>query len=158
MYQSYFYHHSHNILILYQISLSPQVKRSPIISNKLGRQEFPHELPNDLKLRILGIQDISGKSQNFIELQPSAQSSSQNKNFFSTSKKLLKNRNCTFPVVLHFTRKLTFVSSNSPIVVDQFQFTVEALINRHYWAKNLYPLIEVSVFLRVKDMSLNGKW
>ena len=30
--------------------------------------ELPHELPNDLRIRNLGNQVISGKSQNFIDL------------------------------------------------------------------------------------------
>ena len=46
-----------------------------------------HELPNDLR-----------------------SSSSQNENFNSTGKSLLKNRNWTFPVVRYFTWKLEFVS------------------------------------------------
>ena len=33
--------------------LSPQVKRSVIISNKHGIYELPHELPSDLRLKIL---------------------------------------------------------------------------------------------------------
>ena len=37
-----------------------------IISNKHGINQLPHELPNDLILRILGNSKISGKSQNFI--------------------------------------------------------------------------------------------
>ena len=57
-----------DLLMFYQIFLSPQVKQSVIISNKLGIYELPHELPNDLRLRILGNYDKSGKSQNFIEL------------------------------------------------------------------------------------------
>ena len=61
-----------------------------IISNKHGIYELPHELPNELRLRILGNEEISGKSQNFMELKPSAQSSSQN-DFFNTRKTLLKN-------------------------------------------------------------------
>ena len=64
-----------------------------IIRNKHGKYELPHELPNKLKLRILETYKRLGKSQNLIELQPSAQSSSQNKNFVDTRKKLLKNRN-----------------------------------------------------------------
>ena len=48
------YNDGHNILILYQISFSPQVKRRVIISNKHGTYELPHELPNDIRLRILG--------------------------------------------------------------------------------------------------------
>ena len=43
-----------NFLILYQFFFSPQVKRSVIIGNKHGICELSHELPNDLRLRILG--------------------------------------------------------------------------------------------------------
>ena len=35
--------------------------------------EWPHELPNSLKLRILGNVDISGKSQNQVQAQSSTQ-------------------------------------------------------------------------------------
>ena len=49
--------------MLYQILLSPQVKRSTIISNKQGLQE----LPNDLPLTILGNKEKSGKSQNLLQ-------------------------------------------------------------------------------------------
>ena len=38
-----------DLLILYQIFLSPQVKRFVIISNKHAIYELPHELPNDLR-------------------------------------------------------------------------------------------------------------
>ena len=40
-------------LMFYQIFLSSQKKRSMIINNKLGIYELPHELSNDLRLRIL---------------------------------------------------------------------------------------------------------
>ena len=44
-----------DFLMFYQILLSPQVKRSAIISLKHGIYELPHELANDLRLlRILG--------------------------------------------------------------------------------------------------------
>ena len=36
-----------------QILISPQVKRSAIISNKHDTYELPHELPNDLRLKTL---------------------------------------------------------------------------------------------------------
>ena len=52
----------------YQIFLSIQVKRSAIISNKKGVYELPQKLPNDLRLRILGNKEKSGKSQNLVEL------------------------------------------------------------------------------------------
>ena len=40
--------------MFYQIFLSPQVKRLAIITYKRGIYELPYELPNNLKLRILG--------------------------------------------------------------------------------------------------------
>ena len=40
--------------MFYQIFLSPQVKRCAIITFKHGIYEIPHELPNDLRLRVLG--------------------------------------------------------------------------------------------------------
>ena len=42
-----------DFLMFYQIFISPQVKRSAIISNKQGVYELPHELPNDRKKRLL---------------------------------------------------------------------------------------------------------
>ena len=57
-----------------QIFISLQVKRSVMISYKHCIYELPDELSNDLKPRILGNQEKLGKSQNFIELLPSAQS------------------------------------------------------------------------------------
>ena len=53
--------------MFYQVFLSPQVKRSAIISNKQGVYEFPNEFPNDLRLGILGNKENSGKSQNLLE-------------------------------------------------------------------------------------------
>ena len=57
-----------DFLIVYQIFFSPQVKRSVIISNKHAIYELPHELPNNVGLRILENYGRSGKSQNFMEL------------------------------------------------------------------------------------------
>ena len=88
-----------------QIFLSSQVIQSVIISNKHGLYEWPHELPNDLRLIILGNQEILEKSQDVVELRSSAQSSSQNENFLNTSKNPVKNRNRTFPIVPYFKTK-----------------------------------------------------
>ena len=44
---------SWDILLFYQIFFSPQVKRIVITSNKHGMCELPHDLPNNLRLRIL---------------------------------------------------------------------------------------------------------
>ena len=49
-----------------QIFLSPEVKRLAIITYKHGIYELPHELPNDLRLEILGNEEILGKCLNFI--------------------------------------------------------------------------------------------
>ena len=53
--------------MFYHILLSPQVKRTAIISNKQGVYELSHELPNDLRLRILGYKEKPGRSQNLVE-------------------------------------------------------------------------------------------
>ena len=57
-----------DLLMFYQIFLSPQVKRSVIISNKQGAYELPQELPNDLRPRILENKEKSGESPNLLEL------------------------------------------------------------------------------------------
>ena len=56
-----FSNHGHNIFrllpnfpVFYQIFLSPQVKRSVIISNKYSIYLLLHELHNELRLMILG--------------------------------------------------------------------------------------------------------
>ena len=51
----------------YQIFLSPQVKRWAIINFKHVIAALPHELPNDVRLRIPGNYEISGKCVNSIE-------------------------------------------------------------------------------------------
>ena len=40
--------------MFYKVFFSPQVKQCAIITYKHGMYEPSHELPNDLKLRILG--------------------------------------------------------------------------------------------------------
>ena len=98
-------------LIFCQIFLSPQVKRWPIITYKHCIYELPHGLLNVLRLRILRNEEILGKYPNPIEWYPSAQSPRQNETFVNTSRKLLKNRNDTFPVMRYFTWKPEFVSN-----------------------------------------------
>ena len=51
-----------------KIFVSPQVKQIVSISNKLDINEFPHEFPNNLRIRTLGNQEILRRSQNLIEL------------------------------------------------------------------------------------------
>ena len=42
------------IFIIFYIILSPKMKRWAIITYKRDIYELPHELPNDLRLRIIG--------------------------------------------------------------------------------------------------------
>ena len=99
-----------DLLKFSQIFLSPQVKRWANVTYKDGIYELRHELPNDLTPRILINWEILGKCLNFTEWWPSAQSCSQSENFINTSRKLLGNKNETFPVVHYFTWKLELVS------------------------------------------------
>ena len=48
-----------------QIFSLPRLKRSVIISNKHGIYELPHELPNNLRFRILENQEVPGKLRNY---------------------------------------------------------------------------------------------
>ena len=52
-----------------------------------------------------------------MEVQPSAQSSSQKENCVNTSKRLLENTNWTFPVVRYFTWKLKLFSNILSVLV-----------------------------------------
>ena len=61
------------------------MKGITIISNRHTIYELPKELPNDLRLKILGNEEVSAKSQNFIDLWPSAQRCSRNDNFVNTN-------------------------------------------------------------------------
>ena len=76
-------------LMFHQIFLSPQVKRCVIITYKYGIYELIAE-------RLKTYRKVS---------KPGVQSPCQNASFVNTSKKVLKNRNKTFPVMLHSTRK-----------------------------------------------------
>ena len=100
-----------DFLTVEQTFLTPQMKRSMIISNRHCIYKLPNNLKKDIRMRILGNQENSGKSQNFIGLLPNAWSLSRNGNLVSTIKNLLKNRNLHFPTVLYFTWELEFVSN-----------------------------------------------
>ena len=53
--------------MFYQIFLSPQLKRCVIFTYEDGIYEWPYEFPNDLRLWILGNEEISGMFLNFVE-------------------------------------------------------------------------------------------
>ena len=110
----YIYNLGHNILRLFDILPNfpfTTSERILIISIKYGIHELHLELLNALRLRILGNWEISRRSLNFIELQPSAERFSQNENSVNNSKKMLKNRNLTFHVkaLFHTTTKFCLI-------------------------------------------------
>ena len=72
--------------MFYQIFFSLQVKWCPTIFYKHGIYELSHELFNELRLTILGNQDLLGHCPGSIEWWFSAQCLRQNKNFVKTGK------------------------------------------------------------------------
>ena len=76
---------------------------------------LPHELPNDLRLRILGKKEVLGKSQ--IWVGTSSQSPFQKLNFGSGSQNASKRRYEPFLVLSSFTGFLYFVSNILPRIV-----------------------------------------
>ena len=89
--------------------------------------ELPHELPNELRHRILGNKEILGKCQ--IWVQTSAQSPFQKLNFGNSIQKTLKSRYQTFIVLPSFTGFLYFVPS---------------FLSRIVWANKILVLIRPS--------------
>ena len=104
-----------DFLMIKQIFFSLQVKQRVIISNKLVYTSCLTSCGTKY-------QEVSGKYQNFIELLPSAQSSSRNENFVSTSKNFLRNRNWTFLIRHYFTWKLEFVTNILWMIVSGNSF------------------------------------
>ena len=93
-----------HFLIIQLRSESPQVKRYLISSIT----NLVHELPNDLRLRILGNQEILEKCQMWVETQPSAQSPFQKLNIDNSCKKHA-NLDATIEALSNFTVFLYFV-------------------------------------------------
>ena len=88
-----------DILMFDKSLVSLQVKRIVIISNKHGI----YELPNNLKLRKLGNIKKTWKLDRIVAMCSIVLPKLK---FVNTNKKLLKNRNWTFPVGCYFTEKL----------------------------------------------------
>ena len=105
--------------------------------------EYPHELPNNLKLRILGNYEISRKLQIFLQLYLSAQSFPKNENFVNASKKLQRNRNLTFPILCFFTLKLEFVSNVLFMIISGNSFLLTYPRSFQSWFGNDKTLARV---------------
>ena len=87
----------------------------------------------------------------------SAQSPCQNESFVYTSRKLLKNRNSTFPAVRYFTRKLELVPNILSAIVGCYpgetsllkkEFKIWGIIDNS-WKKD--PIIFVSLRHQIND-------
>ena len=108
------YNLGHDILELYnaviQIRLTRRKTKSDIQYSKLGIH-LPHELPNDLRLRILGNEEIIGKSKIWVRIWPSAQSPFEKLNSGNSSQKTHKSRYQSFLVLFSLTGFLYFVSN-----------------------------------------------
>ena len=120
------------------------------IESKRGMYELPHEFPNDLRLESLRKSKLSGKFQNFIELFPNPQYS-QNENFVSTSKNLLRNRNWSLLGVRCFTWKLAFASNILRMIVGRL---TEKLPNN---STNNFMLTRILNRLNLIPISIYGK-
>ena len=76
--------------------------------------DFPHKLPNDLRLTILGNKKILKKSQIWVETQPSTQSPFQNLDFASRSQKTRKSIYRTVLGLSSFTGFIYFLPNILP--------------------------------------------
>ena len=95
--------------------------------------ELPYELPNDLRLRILGNKVTLGKSQIWVEIQSNTQSPFHNLNFGSSSQKTRKSRHQTFLVPSGFTGFLYFVPNTLPRIVGTKFHHKQTILN--FWSK-----------------------
>ena len=102
---------------------SPQVEQDLISCMKILVHELPHELLNDLRLRIFGNQKILGKYQVWVRPQPSDQSPFQKYIFATSSQKLGKKRYQGFLILSNFALYFCFLKCNLLKIVD----TVNAL-------------------------------
>ena len=100
------------------MSESPQVKQYLISSITNLVHELPHKLPNDLRLRILGNQEILEKCQMWVQTQPNSQSSFQKLNVDNSCQKTRKIRYYIFEVLPNFIVSLYFVPNILSRIVD----------------------------------------
>ena len=106
--------------MLYQIFLSPQVKRWMIITYKHGIYKLPNELQNNLRFKTKDLRKLGNirKVSKFHRMIAKCQVFLPKIFFVNTCKKLLKNRNLTLPIVRYFTWKLELVSDILWMIVD----------------------------------------
>ena len=108
-----------------------------------------HELPNDVRLRILGNKAILGKSQIWVETWPSAQSSFQKLNFGNSSQKTRESKYQNFLVISSFIGFFYFVPNILPRIVWGNKILVLArprLLQTLFFWRFLYHQSSSSIF------------
>ena len=83
-----------------------------------------HELPNGLRLRILGNKEIGRESSIWVETEPSAHFPFKKLNFGTSSQKTDKSRYQTCLILFTFTGFLYFVPNIFPMIVWANKFLV----------------------------------
>ena len=124
--------------MFYQVFVSSKVKQCTNITYKDSIYKLPHELPNALRLKILGNQEISGKCLNSIKWYHSAQSTWQVENFLNTSKEILKNRNWIVRVLFHVKTRVSltyFVNDCGKSLMEEIYKipVLKVLLGHSFW-------------------------
>ena len=118
------YNLGNNILKLYnaliQTRLTTSKTKRDIQFSKLGIR-VASRVAERLKTKDIRNKKILGKSQTWMETQPSAQSPFQKLNFGSSSQKTPKSRYQTFLVLSSFTGFLYFVPNILPKIVEKIE-------------------------------------
>ena len=145
---------------------SPQVKRYLLSSISNLVHELPHELPNVLKLRILGNYKILEKCQIRMETQPSAQSSFQKLNVDNSCKRTRKIRYYIVKVLSNFTAFFEFVTNIfSRIVWGKKCLAITWPLLLHSWTFGIYSVtskhfsnheVNIKQVSSVKSSNFNG--
>ena len=93
----------HNILELYNVFIQIRLTTSKTKRDAKLVYELPHELPNDIGLRILGNKETLGQSQTWVQIQPCAQFPPQKPYFGNNSQKIRKSRYQTLIALSNLT-------------------------------------------------------
>ena len=115
------YNHVHKIMKHFKILAwfdSPQVMWCMKSITKNIEHELSYKLPNDLRLRILGNQEIMEKLQKWGEAEPSTQSPFQEKNLGTSSQKWQKKQISNFSILSSFPWFLDIVSLILTAIVE----------------------------------------
>ena len=116
--------------------------------------KLSHELPNDLRLRILENKEILGKSQIWFETHPCPLSPFQKLNFGGSSQKTRKSRYQTFLFLSSFTGFPYPVPNTLPRIVVQY---IRGIIKiRAFKLVFLVLFIEQIEILKKKSMALTA--